>query len=1030
MNYAISNRSRGSGSLHRSEALSLTPVQSYNTSPISAYHHCCPHYQFPDKSDLIQTNAELLLSIHNFYIKITIFYSINIDYCTDFINFALDTQHQLPTSKDMNLTKTQSSIFIIISSVLLLFSICACSSHSGKEYRIGVSQCSGDYWREKTNEDLRFELLNHPEVTLDIRSADNDSQKQVEDIADFISKGYDLIILSPNEADPAVDIVREALNKGIPVVTFDRRLNSDDFTAHMEVDNYQLGEGVFRYARSLRKGDLNVIEVKGPASASPAVLRHQGFTDAAAKDPSVNILASVDGKWDDGRTSLLIDSLLNIYPDMDVIYAHTDHMALGASRTLKKRGREDVAVIGIDGFPEIGVKGVSEGNLTATFLYPTEGERLLKIALAILNGEPYERITTVAPLSPIDSSNADILIAQEKLLNQETDKIKLLNGKVDEYLDLYTTQKMLLISAGIILILMGAALFLLLRNIHLTRSHRNELLAKNSQLEEEKEKQRKLYEQLSEATKSKLMFFTNVSHDLRTPLTLIAGPVDKVAADHNLTPENSRLMLLVKKNVNILRRLIDQILDFRKYESGKVDLQLAETDFPHLLREWAEAFSDVARLHDIRLILDIPAGQPDLMAIDPEKMERVFFNLMSNAFKHTPDNGRITVSYRHDKDTVEYSVTDTGCGISTDEVERIFEQFYQAGNANPKGSGIGLALTKAFVELHGGKIEVSSEKGKGSSFKVTLPVRHCNKELADSTPRITREAIDTELAVVAPAYEANSDEKPTLLVIDDNRDIQALVDAELGNTYNILTASDGLQGLKMATKYVPDIILCDVMMPVMDGMECVKRLKEEISTSHIPVLMLTACAMDSQRVEGYDSGADAYMSKPFSLDVLAARCRNLLAGRKRIKEIYGTSLPAKISSKQSTGKKDRESNIEKSKSVSKPAIRPNDVESDFYSRFVQLVNERISNPDLKIDELAAEMGLGQSQFTRKIKALTNYTPVELIRSIRLQRARTLLMSTEKTVSEIAYDVGFTSLAYFSRCYKEAFGTTPTDTREK
>ncbi len=917
----------------------------------------------------------------------------------------------------------------IVSTTLILVAICisvfssACSSGNEKTYKIGLSQCSDDYWRERVNDDVRFELLNHPEISLEIRSSNKDNQKQIEDIEYFIDKGYDLIILSPNEAEPMVDVVKKAIDKGIPVVTFDRRLASDDFTAHMEVDNYLLGKGVFRYARSLSKGNLNVIEITGPLTTSPGVLRHNGFADAAANDPTVKILASEDGKWDDDRSSQLMDSLLNIYPDVNLVYAHTDHMGLGASRALKARGRDDVAVIGIDGFPEVGIKGISEGNLTASFLYPTEGARLLEIALAILNGEPYDHITKIAPLSAIDSSNADIMIAQEQLLTQETDKIKFLNSKVDEYLDLYTTQKMLLISAGIILLLMAGGLFLLFRGIHLNRKHRDELLAKNLQL--------------SEATKSKLTFFTNVSHDLRTPLTLISGPVDKVSADPSLSPENRRLMMLAKKNVNILRRLIDQILDFRKYESGKVDLQLAEADFPHLLSEWAEAFSDVARRRDIRLTLDIPDRTSDLIAIDPEKMERVFFNLMSNAFKHTPDNGRITVSYSREGDTVTYSVADTGCGISKEEVDRVFEQFYQAENANPKGSGIGLALTKAFVELHGGKIEVKSELGKGSVFKVILPVRHCDNELTNATPRISKEAIDTELAVVTPVNEETAGEKPTLLVIDDNHDIQSLIEAEMSGTYNVLLASDGLQGLKMATKYVPDLIICDVMMPVMDGMETVKRLKEEISTSHIPVLMLTACAMDSQRVEGYDSGADAYLSKPFNLDVLAARCRNLLAGRKRIKELFSSPnapalLPTKAASPKTTAPSATSSGAASTKAsvAPKASMRPNDVESDFYSRFVELVNEKMGNPDLTIDDLAAEMCLGQSQFTRKIKALTNYTPVELIRSLRLRRARTLLMSTEKTVSEIAFEVGFTSLAYFSRCYKDTFGTTPTDTREK
>ncbi|MDE5880259.1 MAG: helix-turn-helix domain-containing protein, partial [Muribaculaceae bacterium] len=277
--------------------------------------------------------------------------------------------------------------------------------------------------------------------------------------------------------------------------------------------------------------------------------------------------------------------------------------------------------------------------------------------------------------------------------------------------------------------------------------------------------------------------------------------------------------------------------------------------------------------------------------------------------------------------------------------------------------------------------------------------------------------IETELAAVEVNEDTFSDDKPTLLVIDDNRDIRALISGQMGEEYNVLTASDGMQGLKMATKYVPDVILCDVMMPGLNGFECVKCLKEEVSTSHIPVLMLTACSLDEQRVAGYEHGADAYMSKPFNLDVLTARCRNLLLNRKRIRELYG--------------KGGAEPRKEKApvKKASQGSHRPNDVESEFYTRFVELVQERLADPDLQVSEVAAQMGLGQSQFTRKIKALTNYTPVELIRSLRLQKAKTMLLSTEKTVGEIAYAVGFTSLAYFSKCYKEAFGCSPTDTRD-
>ncbi len=891
----------------------------------------------------------------------------------------------------------------------------ACKGEPAKEYRIGFSQCSGDYWRQKTNQDLRLELLNHPGVELDIRNADNDSQRQKEDIEYFIENDYDLIIVAPNEADPLVEVVDRAMAKGIPVVTFDRRIGSDNFTAHLEVDNYALGKGVAQYASTLGNGTLRIIEIEGPAGASPARLRHKGFMDGIEGNPKMNVLASVKGDWLKEKAHTLMDSLLRLYPEVNLVYAHTDHMALGASEVLKERGREDVYIIGIDGFPYPGIKAVSEGDMTATFLYPTEGQRLLNIALAILNGEPYDHITQVAPLSPIDSSNADILLAQETLLNEETAKIDLLNGKIEQQLVRYSSQKTLLWAFVAIAILLCGLIFLLLRSIRSNRRHQKELEKKNLQLEEEKGKQERLYTQLRAATSSKLMFFTNVSHDLRTPLTLIAGPVEQVAEDPCLTPRCRALMRLTKKNVVILRRLVDQILDFRKYENGKTDLRLSEVVFPRLLKEWAEAFEEVAKKRDITLQIDIKDREETTVAVDVEKMERVFFNLMSNAFKHTPDNGKITVSYNQTESLISYSVIDTGCGIDNEEVERIFDRFYQVEGANPKGSGIGLALTKAFIELHGGSIDVSSEKGKGSIFTVSLPVRHTDNERQISA-HITEEAIEAELSMEENRQDVFSEDKPTLLVIDDNRDIRTLISTELGEEYNILTAVDGIQGVRMATKYVPDLILCDVVMPGMNGLECVKELKEELSTSHIPILMLTACAMDEQKVAGYEHGADAYIPKPFNLDVLTARCRNLIANRKRIKELYG-KVPG--SAKPET--------LAKGKPI--PGIsHPNDVESEFYSRFVEIVQEHLSDPDLQISDIASQMGLSQSQFTRKIKSLTNYTPVELIRNLRLQKAKTMLMSSEKTVSEIAYSVGFTSLPYFSRCYKEKFGISPSEAR--
>ncbi|MDE6578573.1 MAG: substrate-binding domain-containing protein [Muribaculaceae bacterium] len=893
-----------------------------------------------------------------------------------------------------------------------------CQKSAKKQYRIGVSQCSGDYWRVKTNEDFKRELLLHDDVDLEIRSADNDNSRQIADIRYFMDNGFDLIIISPNEADELAPVVAEAYKKGIPIVTFDRMVDGDAFTAHLEVDNYELGKSVPKYARSVIRKPIKAIEIQGPAHASPAKLRHEGFIAGMAELPDAEVLASVYGNWSDIEAARLADSLLNVYPETNMIFAHTDHMAIPAARIAREKGRSEIDVFGIDGFPQVGLAAVKDSLLTATFLYPTEGEKILKTSLDILKRKPYKRITRFPVLSAIDLSNADILLSQDSLLTSETAKITLLQDQLDVYWKRHSMQSWLLYAVIIILILISGVFALLLKAHNANRKHREILMQKNEQLNEEKEKQNLLYEQLQDATRSKLVFFTNVSHDLRTPLTLISGPIEHIAKEDYLPPSDRSLLDIARRNITILHRLINQILDFRKYENGKVDLKLSEVNLPALLSDWTAAFKDMARRRDIRLSINIDAGcmNPDL-AVDVEKLERVFFNLMSNAFKHTPDNGKISVSYESDGETVSFAVADTGCGISEEDRKMIFERFYQVDKENPKGSGIGLALTKAFIELHGGSIEVESSVGKGSIFKVKLPVRHCDNKKESDLPVISHQEIEDELMAAEKEEKEFDNTKPLVLIIDDNRDIQVMTANILGDEYNYIFASNGRQGVKMAVKYVPDLILCDVMMPEMDGLECCKILKGEVSTSHIPVLMLTACSRDEQRVEGYETGADAYLSKPFNPSVLISRCRNLLLNRQRIKELFGNNRLDKGTS-------------EKERPVKASPKLPNNAESDFYEKFVEIVRNNISDTNLNIDDIAARMGLSQSQFTRKIKALTNYTPVEIIRNLRLRHARKLIHSSDKSISEIAFGVGFSSLAYFSRCFREAFGTTPSEERAK
>ncbi|WP_289630664.1 substrate-binding domain-containing protein [uncultured Muribaculum sp.] len=879
---------------------------------------------------------------------------------------------------------------------------------------MGVSQCSNDDWRTKMNEEIQREIMFHPEATVEIRSADDSNEKQIADIRYFADNGFDIIIAAPNEADAITPVIEEVYDAGIPVIVFDRNINGDSYTAYQGVDNVGIGKSAADYARHLLPDGGNVIEIHGLAGSTPAVGRHEGFAKEAELK-GIDIIASAYGNWNYEDAAIKVDSLLNIYEDVDLIYAHNDRMAIAASDVARKHGK-DIRIIGIDAAPEIGIKAVADSVIDATFLYPTEGYRLIRTALNILSGRPYEREKILPLSSAVDLSNADILLLQNESLEEETSKIKYLKSQVDDYWNRHSAQTSLFYAMIIILLLLFGVLFLVLRAFWQRKKHQNVLMSQNKILEEQRDTQRELNEQLNAATQSKLVFFTNVSHDLRTPLTLIAEPVEQLAVADNLTPQQSMLMKIANKNVKILRRLINQILDFRKYENGKLNLNLVESKFGTLVKEWAESFNSIARKRDITLTVDVTLDKDFTLAVDAEKIERVFFNLMSNAFKYTPDNGSIKFSCGLDGDNLRFSIEDTGHGIGADDINNIFDRFYQVDKIHPNGSGIGLSLAKAFVELHGGSIAVESILGVGSKFTVTLPVVHVEECMpADTDNLITKADVNAELDRLEEVDRTTTagTELPLLLVIDDNADIRRMIGELLKDEYNIVTAPDGREGVRLAAKYVPDLIICDVMMPVMDGLECCRIIKDEVSTSHIPVLMLTACSMDEQRARGYDSGADGYLSKPFNSTVLKSRCRNLIDNRKRIKNLWSSNGGGDVKAKERNA-----------------SVPVNDVDSEFYSKVLDIMKKEMGNPDLNVDSLASMMGLGRSQFYRKIKALTNYSPVELLRNLRLKQAREMLTTTEKTIGEIAYEVGFSSPAYFTRCYREAFDETPTELRER
>lgn len=788
----------------------------------------------------------------------------------------------------------------------------------------------------------------------------------------------------------------------------DRRILSDKYTAYIGADNYELGKAVGNYIAHRLKGRGKVVELSGLVGSTPAIERHQGFMSAISQYPDMTLLASEDAGWLQQPAEAKMDSLLQRFPEIDAVYGMNDRMAAGAFRAAGRRGREkEMIFVGIDALPGKGngVELVLDSVLDATFIYPTEGDKVVQLAMDILEKKPFERETKLKT-AVVDAVNAHVMELQTNHIGELDGKIETLNDRVGIYLSRVATQRIVLYGGLIILLLIVGLLIVVYKSLRSKNRLNRELSRQKEQLEEQRDQLIELSHQLEEATHAKLVFFTNISHDFRTPLTLVADPVEQLLADPSLEGDRRRMLLLVQRNVQILLRLVNQILDFRRYETGKMEFTPVPLDLLQCFVEWNDSFQAAARRKHIHFSFDSMPDTDYHTQADAEKLERIYFNLLANAFKFTPENGKVTVRLAAlQKDGApffRFTVANTGSLISAEHIRSIFDRFYKI-DRHHTGSGIGLALVKAFVEIHGGSISVESDERLGTVFTVDLPVRTCEEGACVVTAPMEESAPDRvdSLLCEDEAENLNDPSKPSVLVIDDNADIRAYVHTLLNSEYSIIEAADGTEGIRKAMKYVPDVIISDVMMPGIDGIECCRRLKGELQTCHIPVILLTACSLDEQRIQGYAGGADSYISKPFSSQLLLTRIRNLIESRQRMKQFFGD--------RQTLAKEDI-----------------CDMDKDFVERFKSLIEVKMGDSELNVEDLGKEMGLSRVQLYRKIKSLTNYAPNELLRMARLKKAASLLASSDMTIAEVGYEVGFTSPSYFAKCYKEQFGESPTE----
>jgi ABC-type sugar transport system substrate-binding protein/DNA-binding response OmpR family regulator len=720
---------------------------------------------------------------------------------------------------------------------ILLLALLASCSQDAKKYRIGVSQCSDDIWRDKQNSELKIGAYFHDNVELRFAAAYDSDERQIQQIDSLVGTGIDLLIVAPNQVSTISPAIDRAYDKGIPVIVFERKTNTKKYTAYMGADNYEMGHLMGEYVANRLHERGRIIEVMGLKGSSPAIERHNGFREAIAQHPGIQVVATLQGDWTEPTAYNTVKQWLDKNSGgekIDLVFGMNDRTAMGARQAFKEVGGTLPLFCGIDGLPgeNGGIRLVQDSLLDASYIYPTHGDQLMQLAVDILEGKPYEKETKLMS-ALVTQENARVLLMESEEIMRQSRNLEQLHEKASQYHDQLGNQRTLIFVALAAILLLLA----LLAGIYMYYLQRARIQDERTKMEREQ-----------------LDFYTQVSHELRTPLTLIQGPLDQLLRTNDFrgaSDEARELFTIVRRNTHHLTGIVNKMLD----------------------------------------------------------------------------------------------------------------------------------------------------------AQVGTPVQEMTSAQVD--------AITVSQPIATPAAATEQDEDaPTVLIVDDNADIRAYLRTILQGQYRLLEAEDGQRGLELAREQVPDLIVSDVMMPVMNGLEFCQQVKKDGISSHIPVILLTARALEKHQIEGYESGADAYITKPFSPELLLARIDNLLQSRHQLKDLWSVKAATEPATPAA---------------AVMPAPTP--IEDAFISRFKGIVEERLTDSNLSVEDLAADMGLSRVQLYRKVKALTGSTPIDLLRKARLSHAQQLLQESKLTVSEVAYQVGFASPSYFTKCYKDEFGIVPGEARK-
>lgn len=876
---------------------------------------------------------------------------------------------------------------------LTLIVLCGCTS-SGKQKRhvIGLSQCMlDDAWREAMINDMRIEASNYDDVEIIIKDAQNNNETQVQQIRDLIRQKVDVLIISPYQSEPITAVAEEAYRAGIPTIITDRKVNTDQYTSFVGANNYEIGLAAGNYAAHYLPPNAIILEIWGLTQTSPAQERHKGFVDALREREDLSF-RKIEGQWlvDTARMEL---RKLEHPEQIDFVYAHNDMMAIAAREYFiawdSIRGR-DLRIIGVDAVAGAGLEAVEDGRINASFLYPTGGEQVIRTAMRIIQGEPVDKFIPLRT-APVDHQSARTLLLQADQLQKYKQRIEAQRSRIDGLSDRFYFLRN---SLGVISLLMIGFIALSIYAFYINRKMRQanrKLISLNAEMKE--------------VTAQKLQFFTNVSHEVRTPLTLILAPLDRLIVSLRESPYASDLGL-IQKNANRLLRVINQILDFRKVEGKQEKLAVREIDLVPFVGEIKSYFDSMGSVRAISYTFTSSMKQCTLW-IDPDLLEKVLVNLLSNAFKFTPEGGSVRIELTEEEDRVFIRVIDTGSGIQPGNLPHLFDRFYTEDRS--MGTGIGLQLVKEYIHMHGGEIHVKSEPGQRTTFTVCLRKGKAHFEDSDlMETSVSHQAYEASRLDDSETKEILSKTYPyTILITEDDDEVRGFLERELSLHFKIRTAANGKDALRVLEEEEISLVVSDVMMPEMNGFELCRTIKSQLLFSHIPVILLTALTDERQRIFGITGGADDYIQKPFHTDYVKIKIIHLLQERQKLRERL----------------------LEKLRDNKLLLSEPEKVESiddAFLRKFAEQIEAVYADPEYNVEKLSETLGLSRGHLHRKIKELTGTAPVEFLRTYRLNKATQLLRQNAYTVSEVAYRTGFSSPAYFSKCFKAVYGVTPTE----